>query len=173
MADVRVLIVRHALAMPQGTPGVPDADRPLAVVGERRFRAAARTIARLQRMPDALLSSPLLRARQTAALLAAAWGDIAPTTERALAEGGVGAIVELLERRARDSTVVLVGHEPAVSGLVIELLGVMSSEALTFGVGTAALLDVASPFRRSARLVWFLPADLAEALDVRSNSGAQ
>jgi phosphohistidine phosphatase len=173
MAGVRVLIVRHGQAVPQGAPGVADTDRPLTADGERRFRAAARTIARLQRTPDALLTSPLVRARQTAGLLASAWGDIAPTAERALAEGGVDAIVEVLARQPRDATVALVGHEPTVSSLVIEFLGVMSSEALTFAVGTAALLDVASPFRRSARLVWFLPADLAEALEIRREGGAQ
>ena len=173
MTTVRVLIVRHAQAVPQGAPGVADADRPLTADGERRFRAAARTIARLQRTPDLLLTSPLIRARQTATLLAEAWGTIAPTAERALAVGGVDAVIELLERQPRDATVALVGHEPTVSSLVLELVGVLSSEGVSFGVGTAALLDVAAPVRRNARLVWFLPAELGEVLAMSEGRAAQ
>ena len=173
MTGMRVLIVRHAHAVPQGAPGIADADRPLSADGARRFRAAAHAIVRLQPTPDALLTSPLLRARQTAALLADAWGDITPTAEHALAAGGVDAIVALLERRPREATIALVGHEPTVSRLVLELIGGTSTEALTFGVGTAAVLEVASPFRRSGRLVWLLPAELAEALAVGGGGGAQ
>jgi phosphohistidine phosphatase SixA len=105
-----------------------------------------------------------VRARQTAALLGAAWGTVEPTPAPALASGGVDAIVGLLESQARDATIGLVGHEPTMSGLVIEILGLMSSDAVTFSVGTAALLEVTPPIRRGGRLVWFLPAELAETL---------
>ena len=172
MALVRLLIVRHALAVPQGSRGLSDADRPLAPEGERRFRAAARTIARLERPPHVLLTSPLVRARQTAQLLADAWG-IEPTPEPILASGNVDAVVALLERHARDVAIALVGHEPTVSSLVIELLGVLSSDAMAFGVGTAALLEVTTPMRRGGRLVWYLPADLAAALAGEGADGAQ
>lgn len=164
MASMRLLIVRHALAVPQGARGVSDAERPLEPEGERRFRAAARTIARLQRAPDELLTSPLTRARQTAGILGATWGGLEPVPERLLATGGVDDVLDLLERRDRDATVALVGHEPTVSSLLLEILGVLSSEALAFGVGTAALLEATPPLRRNGRLVWFLPADLAETL---------
>jgi phosphohistidine phosphatase SixA len=60
--------------------------------------------------------------------------------------------------------VALVGHEPTVSRLVTELLGARTGEALAFGVGTAALLDVTSVARRAGRLVWFLPSAVTEAL---------
>ena len=160
MTLVRVLIVRHAQAEPQGTRGVADADRALTPDGERRFRGAARTIARLMPPPDTLLTSPLLRARQTAALLADAWGGIEPAAERALGSGSVDAIINILEGHPSSASVVLVGHEPMVSRLVIEGLGVMSSDAIAFGTGGAALLEASMPFRRNARLVWFLPAEL-------------
>ena len=165
MATVRLLVVRHAEAVPQGTPGLTDADRPLTTEGERAFRAAARTIARLEGTPDVLLASPLLRARQTASLLATAWGDVEPTPEPVLAGGDVDAIVDMLERQRRDGRIALVGHEPTVSRLLMELLGVVSSDAMAMRAGTAALLELASPLRRrSARLVWLLPVDVAGGL---------
>jgi phosphohistidine phosphatase SixA len=51
---------------------------------------------------------------------------------------------------------VLVGHEPTMSAVLMTLIGAMSSEAIAFEPGTAALIDVASVARRSGRLVWFL-----------------
>src|SRR6266850_5759996 len=73
---MRLLIVRHAIAVPHGTPEVPEDERPLTPRGEKRFRAAARGLVRICRRPDVLLSSPLVRARQTADIAAEAWGEV-------------------------------------------------------------------------------------------------
>jgi len=159
---MRLLLVRHAQAEPQGTRGLADADRPLTADGARRFAASAGAIARVVPKPDVLLTSPLLRARQTAVLLAAAWRDIEPTPEAALASGSVEAILRALEQYPRRATVVLVGHEPTVSALLGEVLGVISSDAISFEPGAAALLDVSSPARHGGRLVWFLPPEIAQ-----------
>ncbi len=158
---MRLLIVRHAEAVAAEVAGVPDRERALTPGGERRFRAAALGLARLVPAPDALLSSPLLRARQTATLLAAAWRGRAVTLEATLAAGSVEAILDLLARHERDATVVLVGHEPTVSALLAELVGGRSSEALSFRPGAAALVETASLARRDGRLLWFLPPEVA------------
>ena len=150
---MRVLVIRHSDAAPAGS--MPDADRPLTAEGERRFRDAAQGLARLVPAPDALLTSPLLRARQTAALAATAWG-VEPVVERALASG-VKAIVDVLDRHPRDASIVLVGHEPSTSGLVAELTRTTPSKALAFEPGAAALLEIESLTERTARVVWFLP----------------
>lgn len=160
---MRVLVIRHAHAVPQGAGGVTDAQRPLTPEGERRFREAARGLARLV-MPDALLTSPLLRARQTAAIAAAAWGALEATPEPALASGSVETILGALEGHPRDATIALVGHEPTVSALVAELVGGGSTEGVAFEPGAAALLEVRSLAARGARLVWFLPPDTAAAI---------
>jgi phosphohistidine phosphatase len=160
---MRVLVIRHAQAVPQGS-GIADADRPLTPEGERRFRAAARGLARLLPSPDALLTSPLLRARQTAALAASAWTGIEPVVEPALASGSVDAILAALEHRPREATIALVGHEPTVSSLVAELVGARSGEAVAFEPGAAALLDVSSLAARQGRLLWFLPNSVAGAV---------
>ncbi|HSD65172.1 MAG TPA: histidine phosphatase family protein, partial [Vicinamibacteria bacterium] len=73
---MQLLIIRHAIAAERGTPGIPDEERPLTPEGETKFREVAKGLARLVARPDALLTSPLLRARQTAAIAAEAWGRI-------------------------------------------------------------------------------------------------
>jgi phosphohistidine phosphatase len=155
-------VIRHARAA-AARPDLTDAERALTPEGAARFERTARGLARLLEPPTALLTSPLLRARQTAALCGAAWGGIVATAEPALASGSVDAILEALRARRDDTLVTLVGHEPTVSQLVAELLG-LRGEAIAFAVGTAALVDVLSLSRRSARLVWFLPPAVTEAL---------
>jgi phosphohistidine phosphatase len=158
---MRLLVIRHAHAAPQ-TAAMTDAERPLTLDGERRFRAAARGLA--QRVtPDVLLTSPLLRARQTAAIASVAWGGLAATPERALASGGVDAILTALGHHPDDATVALVGHEPTVSMLVAQLVGAASVEAVAFEPGAAALLEVELLAPRGARLVWLLTTAAARA----------
>ena len=49
---MQVLIIRHAIAVPRGTPDIPDDERPLTRAGEKRFRSAARGLARIADRPD-------------------------------------------------------------------------------------------------------------------------
>ncbi len=158
---MRVLIVRHAEAAPASAAGGRDRDRPLTANGRRVFRAAAREIARRLPAPDVLLASPLLRAQETAAFLAAEWGTIV-TADDALASGSVDAIVASLvtaaSEHAEDATIALVGHEPTVSALVAALAG---GEARGFSPGAAALVETAALAYGAGRLVWFLSAEAA------------
>ena len=151
---MRLLVIRHAHAARQ-TPDVKDADRPLTAEGERRFRAAAHALA--QRVtPDVLLTSPLLRARQTAAIASAAWNGLTATPERALASGSVDGILAMLGNQPPDTTVAIIGHEPTVSMLVAQLIGRASPNGVAFEPGAAALLDVHALAARGAQLVWVL-----------------
>jgi hypothetical protein len=78
---MQLIIIRHAIAVPRGTPGIPDEDRPLTPEGEQKPREAAKGLTSLVGRPDALLTSPWLRVKQTAAI-AAAWGRIEPWRSR-------------------------------------------------------------------------------------------
>jgi phosphohistidine phosphatase len=124
---------------------VPDNERALTPEGKRLFARAAEGLARLVSKPDALLVSPLRRAKQTAEFLEVAWG-MEMTLEPTLASGSVEMILAMLDKHPPDASVVLVGHEPTVSVLVARLVG--SSEAVTFEPGAAALIE-------QGRLVWF------------------
>jgi phosphohistidine phosphatase len=154
---MRLLIIRHAIAVPHGTPDVPEEERPLTPRGERRFRATARGLARICRRPDVLLTSPLVRARQTADIAAEAWGKIEPREEEALAGGTFEAIAAAVEKHSDKGVVAIFGHEPDVSTVLARLLGSKAGERFTFRKGGAALVDVPGRLAEGGALVWFVP----------------
>jgi phosphohistidine phosphatase len=154
---MQLLIIRHAAAVPRGTPGIPDAERPLTPEGEEKFREAARGLARIVGRPADLLTSPWLRARQTAAIAAAAWGRIEPKKMEALAGGTFEEQAAVLDRYPREAIIAVVGHEPYVSELLARLLGSRHEDRLTFKKGGAALVDVPGPLAEGGSLVLFLP----------------
>ena len=152
---MRLLLIRHAIAVPSGTPGVEDDERPLTSRGRKRFRSAARGLARIMDRPDILLTSPLPRAVETAEIAAHAFGKLEPKHDKALARG-VGDILALLRRQPSDATVAIVGHEPTLSQVLARLLGSGRPERLAFKKGGAALVEVPDEARSAGRLVWFL-----------------
>ena len=154
---MRLLIIRHATAVPRGTPGIPDDERPLTPEGEQKFRKAARGLARIQDRPDALLSSPLPRAWRTASIAAEAWGEIAPKKTEALIAAELEDLAPVLGQYSQDATVAIVGHEPGLSALLARLLGTEEADRLTFKKGGAALVELPGPLAAGGSLVWFLP----------------
>jgi phosphohistidine phosphatase len=154
---MRLLIIRHAIAVPHGTKGVPDDERPLTPRGRKRFRRAARGLARVATRPDVLLTSPLPRAKETAEIAAEAWGKLKPQEVEALAGGSVDQIAAELDRHAQAETVAIVGHEPDLSGFLAHLLGTKASERLTFRKGGAACVEVPGSASNGGTLTWYLP----------------
>jgi len=167
---MRLLIVRHAIAVPQGTPGVPDEERPLTGRGKRRFRRAARGLARVADRPHFLLMSPLTRAAQTARIAAKAWGRLEPREAPSLADTDPEAVLAAAVDAAsesghgQDATVALVGHEPGVSALVAHLIGGARAAGLEFRKGGAALVEVDDATTGGGRLIWYLPPRVLRAL---------
>jgi phosphohistidine phosphatase len=161
---VQLLIIRHAIAVPRGTPGIPDEDRPLTPEGEQKFREAARGLARLVDRPDALLTSPWLRAKQTARIAAAAWGRLEPKETAALASGSFEEQAAVLDRCPGDATVAVVGHEPWVSELLARLLGTRHDARLEFKKGGAALVEVPGRLADGGHLAWYLPPKVLRKL---------
>ena len=161
---MKLLLVRHAAAVPSGTPGVPDDERPLTPEGASKFRVAAKGLARIARRPDVLLTSPLPRARATAEIAARAFKRIEPTVEPALAHGSVDEIMTALGKRPAGATIALVGHEPTLSMILARLLGAADGERLAFKKGGAALVDLPDGPSAGGQLVWFLKPKVLRAL---------
>lgn len=161
---MRLLLIRHAIAVERGAPGAPDDERALTPRGRERFRQAAKGLRRLVDAPDVLFSSPLIRAAQTAQIAARAWGGPKVTMLPALATGDRDELARALERVAGERFVALVGHEPHMSELLAFLLGGRSPERLVFRKGGAALLDVPGRLGDGGTLVWFLPPRLLRRL---------
>src|SRR5436190_14730120 len=112
---MRLIVVRHA----EAAPGSPDEERALTAEGRD---AARRLGGRLAAEPiDAVLTSPLLRARETAAPIAEAAGVEAEPDER-LAPGASPDEVRAAVAD-RGETVVVVGHQPDCGDAVLALTG--------------------------------------------------
>ena len=112
---MRLFLVRHA----QAAPGVPDDLRALTLEGREQARTLAERLAAEHR--DAVLSSPLHRARETAEAIARASG--APLLiDDALAPGATAESVVAAAEGAGE-TVVVVGHQPDCSEIAAALTG--------------------------------------------------
>jgi phosphohistidine phosphatase len=100
--------------------GSPDAERPLSDKGREQSRAAGAALKALGVEIDACLTSPKVRAADTAALACAELGDVEPQLEPKLAGGPFDA--EALAAGLGDD-VLLVGHDPDFSAAVHSLTG--------------------------------------------------
>ena len=161
---MRLLIIRHAVAVPRGTPDMADDERPLTSKGRRRFREAARGLAAVIKRPSALLSSPLPRARETAEIAAKAWGKVKVSDTPALAGGTFEELAVSLAPFGPKDLVAIVGHEPDLSEVLARLLGTPMADRLTFRKGGAALVEVPGPLQEGGHLVWYLSPRVLRSL---------
>ena len=114
-------LLRHGDAEPHGAR--PDFERRLTPRGERQSVAAGRAFARLGVRFERVFASPRVRALDTA-LLACAELDLKPVVHEPLAGGfGAGDEAELLASVGPGAALLLVGHEPDLSGLVAAMTG--------------------------------------------------
>ena len=114
---MRIYLVRHA----EAASGEPDDLRPLTGAGRETARALGARLAAEGARPDAVLSSPLLRARETAAELARALG-CEPEPDERLAPGATADDVRDVVG-GRGTAVVVVGHQPDCGEIAAELRG--------------------------------------------------
>ncbi len=122
-----------------------DAARRLSRDGRERMRRGAVALAKLVPAPEEIWSSPLVRARETAALLAEAFGVTRVNATPLLAPGfDARRLVAELES-AGGRSYAIVGHEPDVSGLAAWLIGAAARDRIRFGAGAAALVEFAAP----------------------------
>jgi phosphohistidine phosphatase SixA len=110
---VRLFLVRHA----HSDPGDPDELRPLSARGRDEARALAERLA--AERPELVLTSPLLRARETAGAIAQAGGTELRVDERLAPGAAAGDLVEAVE--GAGATVVAVGHQPDCSEIAFAL----------------------------------------------------
>ena len=122
---MRLFVVRHA----EAAPGDPDELRPLTGAGRAVARALGERLA--DHELDAVLSSPLLRARETADAIARAAGLVAEPDERLAPGADADTVREAIA--GRGETVVTVGHQPDCSEIVLALTG----ERVPFEPGAA------------------------------------
>src|SRR6266851_7136590 len=120
-----IYLIRHGLAEERGDAWPDDAKRPLTDEGMSRLRKQVRGLARLGVSVDLILTSPLVRARQTAEIVA---GGLHPqphvtTLDSLTPEGSCADVIADLGKHARRSRLALVGHEPGIGELAARLIG--------------------------------------------------
>lgn len=154
-----VYIIRHADAVPVGERGITsDEERPLSPEGEAQSRALAAALQRQDVHLDKVLSSPLVRARQTAEIMLQAWSKPAP--ELLLCdELGPGLRPKKLARGLRElkeSSVALVAHEPDLSAWIAWLIGSRKARLNFAKSGVACVVCDEPPDKGAGTLTWLL-----------------
>ena len=148
--------LRHELAGNWTEWTGDDRQRPLTEEGKKRMASSAKTLSALNLSPDAILTSPLTRARQTAEIAAHGLGlaDRLVVDDRLAPGFGLQALAEILKDYPRARALLLIGHEPDFSGTVSALTG---GSLIVLKKGGLARVDLEDVSSQSGQLVWLIP----------------
>jgi len=156
---MHLLLIRHAEAVPLGEEGIAiDEARPLTAAGREQARLLSLTLQRHTPSLALILSSPLVRARQTAEALLAAWPNQPPQLEETplLAPGGRRRKIAKHLRSYPQETLALVGHNPDLSELVGWFIGDKNIGVELEKGGVACLQFDDHPAKGAGLLVWLI-----------------
>lgn len=163
-----LLLVRHGPAGDSAAwtaSGKDDAARPLTPDGRRRTARACAGLSGLIAKPALIASSPLLRARQTADLLALSYPEAARSVLPSLSPGGDPEELLASLPAERSAPIALVGHEPALGRLGSLLLSGAPGDWLPLKKAGCALLEFDGAVRPGGgRLLWLLAPKSLRAL---------
>ena len=166
---MEIYLLRHGMAVERGTRGFEDDfARPLTAKGRRQLRKTAVALKRLRGRFDLILASPLIRAKQTAEIVAAELKlKKRLKFSNALAPGGVASILlrQLGRVKPAPKRILLVGHEPDLSRLISVL--VTGSLQLQLDLKKGGLCKLEAETLRAgpcAALVWLLTPKLMKLL---------
>ena len=156
---MQLVLIRHARAEERAL-FKRDRTRALTADGRRRMRKAARGLHGLIPGISQIATSPLVRARQTAEIVATAGNSPEVMSLPVLAPGGdVRVVLAWLRAQPSDATLVLVGHEPDLGLLAGWLLSGKQTGFVQFKKGAAASLARAgAPAAGKGKLAWMLTA---------------
>lgn len=152
-------LMRHGIAVQGNTPEVSsDRERPLTPKGAKRMRKAAEGLRNLKLTFDRILTSPLLRAQQTAQVVAEVL-DIENRVEQVpelAPEGSVQNLLSSLAAYKEKKRILLVGHEPLLGETVAFLLSKGKAAEVRFKKGGLCCMEVDDLPPRKAILHWML-----------------
>lgn len=163
---MELYLVRHGIAAERGKEWPDDSKRPLTHKGIARMREIAGGLKDLGVGFDLIVTSPLVRARQTADLLHQGLGGNTPLEETTLlAPGGAPAdLLEFLRSKKKTDRIALVGHEPDLGRLAAFLIGARAP--FVFKKGGVCRIDFDRfPPAPPGNLIWFVPPKMLRALD--------
>jgi phosphohistidine phosphatase len=156
--SIHLYLVRHAIAEERGDNWPDDTKRPLSDEGRVRMAKQVAGLEALEVRIEEVLTSPLVRTRQTAEILAQGLSSRPKVTEfPALAPGhSAKEMLSALKDYGRRSRLAMVGHEPGLGDLIAALIG--TRNPITFKKGGVALVKVdrLPPEAGSGALCWFV-----------------
>ena len=153
---MQLLLLRHADA---NTQAPTDEARALSEKGSNQAKRMGRFCCDRGICPEIILTSPLLRAQETAKIVARELG-CETVTEAFLASGASPAAILDGLRAYRFDSIMIVGHEPDFSQLAASLIGLPDAAALRFRKAALAGLEVETFRPDCARLEFLIPAKL-------------
>lgn len=158
-------LIRHAVAEERGEEWPDDAKRPLSEDGASRMRKSARGLDRLGVTLDVVVTSPLVRTRQTSEIVAAAMNPRPPivTADSLAPDGSYQDIIADLEKQSRRARIAIVGHEPGIGEFAARLIG--SRHSIEFKKGAVCRIDVdAIPPSGPGELRWLLTPKILRSI---------
>lgn len=165
MPVLELYLIRHGVAAERGEDYPDDSKRPLTGAGMSKLRREAKALNALEVSFDLIITSPLVRTRQTADIVAETL-QAKPTviTSDALAPAGTpAAVVQELARHMKKARIALVGHEPNLGELAARLIGAKSP--IEFKKGAICRIDFeVFPPKGIGMLRWFLPPKVLRKL---------
>ena len=157
MATLELYLIRHGLAAERGEDYPDDSKRPLTSEGIARLGKEAKALDALNIEFDQILSSPLVRAKQTAEVFCELMKSKPPVamTDALTPAGSPAAVISELAKHMRKARIALVGHEPNMGELAAHLIG--AKTPLPFKKGAICRIDFAVlPPKGKGQLIWFV-----------------
>jgi phosphohistidine phosphatase len=156
--ETQLHLLRHAHAGDPMKWTGPDELRPLSEKGGRQSERLGLFLARASFQPDAILTSPRLRALDTARLVAAQLGVQVDVFDELGGPLDIETLEGLLRSAGNPHRPILVGHDPDFSSLAAELTG---ASELPMRKGALVRIDVVRPLGPGRGVLrWLLPPDL-------------
>ncbi len=165
MAVHELYLISHGVAEERGDAWPDDSKRPLTQDGIERMRRAARGLRRLGTTVDVVLTSPFVRARHTAEIVAAGFTERPPlvAVDSLAPDGSFQSLLTDLEKQAKRARIALVGHEPDLGEIAARLGGMR--QPLEFKKGAMCRIDVKTiPPAGAGSLRWFMTARILGAV---------
>jgi phosphohistidine phosphatase len=156
---VDVYVIRHADALPLGEQGImEDAQRPLSDEGEAQVKRVAAGLQRLGIRLPMVVTSPLLRARQTGEILVREWAAPAPnlTVCEDLAPGGKRRKVARFLQDWGGDIAAVIGHQPDLGEWTAWLVGSSKAQLDLAKAGVAYIVCPDGPAKGGGVLKWMV-----------------
>lgn len=152
-------VIRHADAVPIGERGITtDEERCLSETGEAQCRTVAEGLQRRGVALEVIVTSPLVRARQTAEGIVANWPSPAPEIQvcEELAPGGSKKRLARFVRQLGRERIAVVGHQPDLGEYAGWLIGSKRAQVELAKAGVALLQFSGGPRKRAGILLWLV-----------------